>query len=131
MKRFLLLFFCVAVTTVAFAFEFAGKTFRGTGSMNGTKVSITYTFKANNRLSGTISIAGQKPDTDNGMHWEVSGDYVNIFDSIGDMSYMEISEENGKTVLIAYDSYGNQAMIFRQVTAPAKSKKGATKRKRH
>ena len=129
MKRMLVTLFSVMMAVAAFAFDFTGKTFRGTSSMNGTKVTITYRFKANNRMSGTIAIQGQKPDTDSGMHWEISGDYMNIYDSTGDMSYMEISEPEGKPVLIAFDSNGREAMVFRQVTSSSSSKKSTSKKK--
>lgn len=97
--------------------------------MGGTKVTITYRFKANNRMSGTISIQGQKPDTDNGMHWEISGDYMNIYDSTGDMTYMEISEQDGKTVLIAFDSYGEESMVFKQLQTSSTEKKSTSRKK--
>ena len=129
MKRMLVTLFSVMMAVAAFAFDFTGKTFRGTSSMNGTKVTITYRFKANNRMSGTIAIQGQKPDTDSGMHWEISGDYMNIYDSTGDMSYMEISESEGKPVLIAFDSNGREAMVFRQETSSSSSKKSTSKKK--
>lgn len=129
MKKLLILLLGIFSTVAAYAFDFAGKTFRGTGSMGGTKVTITYRFKANNRMSGTISIQGQKPDTDNGMHWEISGDYLNIYDSTGDMTYMEISEQDGKTVLIAFDSYGKESMVFKQVQASSTAKKSTSRKK--
>lgn len=123
MKRIIVLFFSIMAVISAFAFDFTGKTFRGTSSMNGTKVTITYRFKANNRLSSTLSVQGQKPLSDNGMHWEISGDFINIFDSTGDMTYMHISESDGKTVLIAFDSYGKEAMVFKQVPTSSTPKK--------
>ncbi|MDE7351146.1 MAG: hypothetical protein K2N25_08765 [Muribaculaceae bacterium] len=129
MKKLLCLLFGSFLAISAYAFDFAGKTFRGNGSMGGTKVTITYRFKANNRMSATISIQGQKPESDNGMHWEISGDYMNIYDSTGDMTYMEISEQDGKPVLIAFDSYGNEAMVFKQVQASSTSKKSTSKKK--
>lgn len=116
----------VVVAVAAFAFDFTGKTFRGETTMDGVKVTITYRFKAGNRLSGTLAIQGRKPQTDNGMIWEVSGDYINIFDSTGDMSYMQISgAEYGNPVLTAFDSYGREVMTFYQVksAAPAGKKK--------
>ncbi len=62
---------------------------------------------------------------------EISGDYMNIYDSTGDVSYMEISEADGKTVLIAFDSAGKEAMIFKQVVSkPASKSKTGTSRKR-
>ncbi|MDE5849683.1 MAG: hypothetical protein K2H38_06035 [Muribaculaceae bacterium] len=129
MKKVLVFLLCVVATIASFAYDFTGKTFRGSGSMGGTKVTITYRFKANNRMSATISIQGQKPESDNGMHWEISGDYMNIYDSTGDMTYMEISEQDGKPVLIAFDSYGNEAMVFKQVQASSTSKKSTSKKK--
>ncbi|MDE6193957.1 MAG: hypothetical protein K2M83_08245 [Muribaculaceae bacterium] len=129
MKRLIFLLMSVVVAVAAFAFDFTGKTFRGNGSMGGTKVTVTYRFKANNRMTGTIAIQGQKPDTDSGMHWEISGDYMNIYDSTGDRSYMEISESDGKPILIAFDSYGNEAMVFKQVQASPASKKSSSKKR--
>lgn len=126
MKRFVAMLASVVVAVAAFAFDFTGKTFRGETTMDGVKVTITYRFKAGNRLSGTLAIQGRKPQTDNGMIWEVSGDYINIFDSTGDMSYMQISgAEYGNPVLTAFDSYGREAMTFYQVksAAPAGKKK--------
>ena len=129
MKRISFLLLGIVSAICAFAFDFTGKTFRGTSSMGGTKVTITYRFKANNRMSGTLAIQGQKPDNDNGMHWEISGDYMNIYDSNGDRTYMEISEQDGKTVLIAFDSYGNEAMVFKQVVNQASSKPRTSKKR--
>ncbi len=129
MKRIAILLFGIFLAISAFAFDFTGKTFRGTTTMNGAKVTITYRFKANNRMSGTLSIQGQKPDVDNGMHWEISGDYMNIYDSTGDVTYMEISEADGKTVLIAFDSAGREAMVFKQVVSKPASKSGASKKR--
>lgn len=91
--------------------------------MNGKKVTITYKFKANHRMSGTLSMAGSPSETDSGMQWEVSGDYVNFYDSTGDYSYMKLEEENGEIILIAFDSYGNPAMTFRKVTSTGSKKK--------
>ncbi len=117
------------VAVAAYAFDFTGKTFQGSSTVNGTKVTITYRFKANNRMSGTLSFQGQKPETDNGMYWEISGDYMNIFDSTGNMTYMEISEADGKPVLIAFDSAGREAMILKQVTSKSTTKSGVSKKK--
>lgn len=133
MRRMLSLFLSVFIAVTALAFDFTGKTFQGSTVIDGAKVTITYRFKANNRMSGTLSMQGQKSESDHGMHWEIAGDYMNIYDSLGDMTYMEISEsEDGKPVLIAFDSYGREAMVFKQVTCtPAsKSKTGTSKKKR-
>lgn len=131
MRRIISLLLCVFVAVAAFAFDFTGKTFQGSSTVNGTKVTITYRFKANNRMSGTLSFQGQKPNTDNGMHWEISGNYMNIYDSTEDVTYMEISEADGKPVLIAFDSAGRETMIFKQVISKpsSKSKSGASKKR--
>ncbi len=129
MRRILMFLMVTFVAVAAYAFDFTGKTFQGSSTVNGTKVTITYRFKANNRMSGTLSFQGQKPETDNGMYWEISGDYMNIFDSTGNMTYMEISEADGKPVLIAFDSAGREAMILKQVTSKSTTKSGVSKKK--
>ncbi len=129
MRRILMFLMVTFVAVAAYGFDFTGKTFQGSSTVNGTKVTITYRFKANNRMSGTLSFQGQKPETDNGMYWEISGDYMNIFDSTGNMTYMEISEADGKPVLIAFDSAGREAMILKQVTSKSTTKSGVSKKK--
>lgn len=128
MRRFFMLLMVAFVAVAAFAFDFTGKTFQGTSMVNETKVTITYRFKANNRMSATLSVQGQKPETYSGM-WEISGDYMNIFDSTGDMSYMEISYSDGEPVLIAFDSYGREAMIFKQVKSKPTSRSRPSKKR--
>lgn len=123
MRKLISFIVCVFVAITAMAFDFTGKTFRGSTTMNGKKVTITYKFKANHRMSGTLSMAGSPSETDSGMQWEVSGDYLNFYDSTGDYSYMKLEEENGEIILIAFDSYGNPAMTFRQVTSTGSKKK--------
>lgn len=123
MRKVISFIVCVLVAVTAMAFDFTGKTFRGSTTMNGKKVTITYKFKANHRMSGTVAIAGSPSETDSGMQWEVSGDYLNFYDSTGDYSYMKIEEENGKIILIAYNSQGDPAMTFRQVVNTGSKKK--------
>lgn len=129
MKKFLSFLLSLMVSISAMAFDFTGKTFRGTETVDGAKVTITYRFKANNRASATLAISGQRPYNDN-IYWEVSGGYINIVDSTGDYGYMLIDEEEGKTILIAFDSYGNEAMRFYQVAASQSTSKPRTPKKK-
>lgn len=113
----------------AYAFNFTGKTFRGSSELaDGTKATVTYVFRANNRLTGTIAQTGKNTKTYTNLYWEVSGGFINIYEpATGDFSYLGIMDDcddDGDcegVILIGYDSWGNESMYFSEVkSAPAK-----------
>lgn len=131
MKRTVSILASFLLALVAFAYDFTGRTFSGEEIVNGRKVTVTYHFKSNGRLTGAYKVAGQGSNSDNGMLWEVSGDYINYYDSTGDYGYLMIDEEEGEPILIMFDSQHNPCLTLREVKgAPQKSKSRRTVRKK-
>lgn len=123
---------CLALS--AFAFDFAGKSFRvQLPAENGKKAEMTLTFKQNGRATGVIKLGGKNVHSA-GMMWEVSGDIINLYDlNTGQTEYLTINYEMGNNgnydvVLIVDDPYGNNGLVLRQIDTPAAKK--STKKKR-
>lgn len=134
-KRLLTLTLALTVATIAMAFNFTGKTFKGTATNdNGSSITITAKFRANNRLTMSYSGKGIKPETDSGMMWEISGDFINIYDSTGDYSYFAIDWDEDGVCLSMCDANGYPYVTLHEVktttTAPAAKSSKSGKRRR-
>ena len=69
--------------------------------------------------------------TDAGMMWEVSGDFINLYDSSGTCSYLAIDEDdNGEITLSMCDDFGNPYITLREVKASAAPKRSSKTSKR-
>ena len=131
MKKFICSFCALLFAASGFAFNFVGKTFRGSAVLDdGSTVTVTYVFKANGRLSCSFTQTGKRTNSSNGLLWEVSGDYINVYEpATGDFTYLRIEEDcddDGDcdgVILVGFDSMGNEAMYFDQVKSAPKSNK--------
>ena len=112
----------------AFAFNFIGKTFRGTSVLpNGAKATITFVFRSSNRATSTLSVTGKRAETAS-LLWEESGEYINFYEpSTGDFMAFGVEEDGDGVALIGYDSLGNEAMRLTQVKSTAAKKSGTKK----
>ncbi len=132
MKKIISILAVLLITITAFAYDFTGKTFRGTAeAYTGKKMTVTAKFRTNSRLTMTTSGGGIKPMTDAGMMWEVSGDFINLYDSSGTCSYLAIDEDdNGEITLSMCDDFGNPYITLREVKASAAPKRSSKTSKR-
>ena len=137
MKRFLTLAVVVIMTCIsAFAYSFGGKTFSGKMEGNGAYMTMTFSFRNNGRVSvkSVTKMPNRKPVTETFVqNWEVSGDYINIFDKYGNPAYLEIDQDEKGVCLIFNDEYGNPLLVMHESAAPAASsgtKKSTTRKKR-
>lgn len=135
MKKFLMLLAAMMVSVAAMAYDFTGKTFRGTSvANNGNKVTVTAKFRANNRLTMSYSGKGYGTNTDSNMYWENVGDYINICDSTGDTNYLVVgTDTDGKVMLQMCDANGHPYVTLKEAAAgqaAGKSSKKTGKKRR-
>lgn len=136
MNRIITLILSLLISFSALAFNFTGKTFRGTNVFpDGSKATITFVFRANNKVSSTLSRTGSRTQSTT-LLWEESGDFINFYDpATGDLMVFGVEDEyddNGNfsgVALIGYDSLGNEAMRLRQVKSSPAKKSSGKKRK--
>ncbi len=132
MRKIVSFLCCVVVALSSLAYNFVGKTFRGTGYFDGRKMTMTMNFKANNRMSASYTYGG-KTESDSKMIWEEAGDYLNLYDSTGDYMYVMIDEDEdtGETVLVMFDSSHNPCFVLRPVASSSgSSRKSSSKKSR-
>lgn len=138
MNRFVIFLLALFFSISAFAYNFTGKTFRGTCDDGyGGEAVVTFSFKANNKCSSTLKIPGQKTQYGN-LIWEVAGGFINLFEvGNGDYMYLTIDQDCdddgdcGEIYLVACDSNGMAAMELYEVKNPSKnnSKKRSSKKR--
>lgn len=132
MRKIICLIFAGLMAVSASAFNFVGKTFRGSSELDdGSVATITYVFRANNKLTSTLAQTGKRTQMYSNLMWEVSGEYINIYEpATGGVSYLGIEQDcddHGDcdgVILVGYDSWGNEAMYFDEVKKPAAKKSG-------
>lgn len=131
MKKFITLLFAMLISITAMAYDFTGKTFKGTSTTNkGTTATVTLKFRANNRATMAYSGKGYGSQSDSNMYWEVSGDYINIMDSAGNIEYLAIDYEDGKVTLSMLDDYGDAYLTLREAAASTGKSTSKSKSKR-
>ena len=136
MNRLETVILSMLISVSAFAFNFTGKTFRGTNVFpDGSKATITFVFRGNNKVSSTLSRTGSRTQSTT-LLWEEAGDFINFYEpATGDLMVFGVEDEyddNGNfsgVVLIGYDSLGHEAMRLRQVKSTPAKKSSGKKRK--
>lgn len=134
MNRIATLILSLFISFSALAVDFTGKTYKGTSELvDGTKATLTLVFRANNKVSSTLTQTGKRTRSAT-LLWEEAGDYINLYEpATGDLMVLGIEndyDDDGNytgLALICYDSYGNESMRLRQVKS-APSQKAKTKK---
>ncbi|MDE7414531.1 MAG: hypothetical protein K2N05_12200 [Muribaculaceae bacterium] len=90
LHRGIMLVLTLVMSLSSFAFDFTGKTFKGSRTEGKDKLTLTIRFMANHRASATMAITGEKTKSDSNFYWEISGDYINFYDSNGNPAYILI-----------------------------------------
>ncbi|MDE6271580.1 MAG: hypothetical protein K2M31_01055 [Muribaculaceae bacterium] len=131
MKRFFIFLCSLIITLSSFAYNFGGKTFKGTETIpGGGKISVTMSFRTDGHATGSYTYGGK---TKTGkLLWEVSGDYINLYEpATGDQSYLGIDYDGNNVYLIFYDNYGNEAMyLYPSASGSSSSKKSSSKKRK-
>ncbi len=133
MKKFITFLFAMLISITAMAYDFTGKTFKGTAPTNmGTTATVTVKFRANNRATIAYSGKGYGSHSDSNVYWEVSGDFINLMDSSGSIDYLAIGYEDGKVTLSMLDDYGDAYLTMKEAAASTgkSTSKGKSKRRR-
>lgn len=133
MKRLLTLTGTLLVTLSSFAFNFIGKTFRGTNELD-EPMSITFTTSEKAKVY--LKLKGQKAESGT-IYWEVSGDYINLYDPQSGLFFMALGideDDYNNIALVGYDHNGRPTIYLEQVkSAPSSkssSKKSSSKKRR-
>lgn len=129
MKKAILIALACFMSIAAMAYDFTGKKFVGKISgPGGPPVTTTMLFRSGGKATLTYSVKGGAKESDTRARWEVSGDFINLMDSTGDVSFLEIGEDEEGIYLLF--TPGNSTMVLREAKTAPKKASPAKKRRR-
>lgn len=128
MRRIIFLFVSLLISMSAMAYSFVGKTFSGTADNENGKATVSIVFKAGDKGTVTTVVNGKRMS--DAILWEVSGDYINLYDRYGNLCYfLQIDYDGENPVLGLQDNNGYVVMWLSQSKAAAPAA-GKTKKKK-
>ena len=127
MKKILMLLMATAVSLSAMAFNFAGKTFRGT-TEDADAGTMTVKFRNGSRMTITVAAKGMRTQTVSAQY-EQSGGIINVYHNNGAIDYLYLADTEDGISMYIVDDYGNPALWLYEIKSSPAKESSTTKRR--